>query len=213
MRARLRADVFHALTNEVRARGTGRWPAREASPRRPPTPQDSKPPELPHDNLILNELIREYLEYNGYKSASSVLVAGPRPPDNARQRPDSLRTSLAATESGQPADPPFSREFLAEQVNLRSSDPNVRSVPLLYAVLNRLRNAGGDGAGTRAPAHTRPAAERGWGQGSAEAPAARAAVAGGGPPPTGADPAYDTTGAAGSEADGSRPRVREGTGA
>ena len=37
----------------------------------------SKPkPQLPHENLLINELIRDYLEFNGYKYTCSVLLAG-----------------------------------------------------------------------------------------------------------------------------------------
>ena len=33
-------------------------------------------PQLSQDNFLINELIREYLDFNGYKHASSVLLAG-----------------------------------------------------------------------------------------------------------------------------------------
>ena len=53
IKARIRAEVFNALNEEG----------------------DSKP-QLSNENLIINELIREYLDFNKYKYASSVLVAG-----------------------------------------------------------------------------------------------------------------------------------------
>jgi len=53
LRARMRAEVFSAL-NE---------------------PTDSCP-EVSRENFLINELIREYLDFNHYKYASSVLTAG-----------------------------------------------------------------------------------------------------------------------------------------
>ena len=53
LRARIRAEVFSALND----------------------PTDSRP-EVSHENFLINELIREYLDFNHYKYASSVLAAG-----------------------------------------------------------------------------------------------------------------------------------------
>jgi len=53
LRARIRAEVFSALND----------------------PTDSRP-EVSRENFLINELIREYLEFNHYKYASSVLTAG-----------------------------------------------------------------------------------------------------------------------------------------
>jgi lisH domain-containing protein FOPNL len=50
-KAKIRAEVFTALDSEA----TG------------------KPP-LSHENMIINEMIREYLEYNRYYNSSSVLI-------------------------------------------------------------------------------------------------------------------------------------------
>jgi lisH domain-containing protein FOPNL len=33
-------------------------------------------PKLPHENLLINELIREYLEFNEYKFTNSVFIKG-----------------------------------------------------------------------------------------------------------------------------------------
>ena len=33
-------------------------------------------PKLPHENLLINELIREYLEFNDYKFTNSVFMKG-----------------------------------------------------------------------------------------------------------------------------------------
>ncbi|XP_074741588.1 centrosomal protein 20 isoform X4 [Strix uralensis] len=53
IKARIRAEVFNALDDQSEPR-----------------------PPLSHENLLINELIREYLEYNKYKYAASVLTAG-----------------------------------------------------------------------------------------------------------------------------------------
>ena len=53
LRAQIRAEVFGALNN----------------------PSDSQP-EVSRENFLINELIREYLDFNNYKYASSVLTAG-----------------------------------------------------------------------------------------------------------------------------------------
>nr|XP_020758608.1 lisH domain-containing protein FOPNL-like isoform X2 [Odocoileus virginianus texanus] len=52
LKARVRAEVFSALDDESE-------------------PQ----PSLSHENFLINELIREYLEFNKYKYTASVLIA------------------------------------------------------------------------------------------------------------------------------------------
>ncbi|OXB68864.1 hypothetical protein ASZ78_002279 [Callipepla squamata] len=52
IKARIRAEVFNALDDQSEPR-----------------------PPLSHENLLINELIREYLEFNKYKYAASVLTA------------------------------------------------------------------------------------------------------------------------------------------
>uniref|UniRef100_A0A8C9DLR0 Centrosomal protein 20 n=1 Tax=Prolemur simus TaxID=1328070 RepID=A0A8C9DLR0_PROSS len=52
LRARIRAEVFNALDDDGEPR-----------------------PSLSHENLLINELIREYLEFNKYKYTTSVLIA------------------------------------------------------------------------------------------------------------------------------------------
>uniref|UniRef100_A0A8C0DD40 Centrosomal protein 20 n=1 Tax=Balaenoptera musculus TaxID=9771 RepID=A0A8C0DD40_BALMU len=52
LKARIRAEVFNALDDESEPR-----------------------PSLSHENLLINELIREYLEFNKYKYTASVLIA------------------------------------------------------------------------------------------------------------------------------------------
>lgn len=53
IKARMRAEVFNALDDQ-------------SVPR----------PALSHENLLINELIREYLDYNKYKYTASVLTSG-----------------------------------------------------------------------------------------------------------------------------------------
>nr|XP_027325129.1 centrosomal protein 20 isoform X3 [Anas platyrhynchos] len=52
IRANIRAEVFHALDDQSEPR-----------------------PPLSRENLLINELVREYLEYNKYKYTASVLTA------------------------------------------------------------------------------------------------------------------------------------------
>uniref|UniRef100_A0A8D2DFY9 Centrosomal protein 20 n=1 Tax=Sciurus vulgaris TaxID=55149 RepID=A0A8D2DFY9_SCIVU len=56
LKARIRAEVFSALDDDREPR-----------------------PTLSHENLLINELIREYLEFNKYKYTASVLTAGDHP--------------------------------------------------------------------------------------------------------------------------------------
>lgn len=57
--------------------------------------QSERPPQLSRENLLINELIREYLEYNKYKYTASVF--GPE-------------TGLSGA--------PLERTFLADELNL-----------------------------------------------------------------------------------------------
>ncbi len=72
IKARIRAEIFAALDD-----------------------QDVPKPKLSNENIILNELIREYCEYNGYRHTLSVLLS----------------------ESGQPIKKAFPREFIASELN------------------------------------------------------------------------------------------------
>ncbi|XP_077172851.1 centrosomal protein 20 isoform X1 [Paroedura picta] len=98
IKARIRAEVFNALDDQNELR-----------------------PPLSHENLLINELIREYLEFNKYKYAASVLVA----------------------ESGQP-DVPLDRDFLVKELNL-VEEPSSRAVPLLYGIVAQLLQADQEG--------------------------------------------------------------------
>ncbi|XP_028299600.1 centrosomal protein 20 [Gouania willdenowi] len=98
LKARIRAEVFSAL-NEQR---------------------EPRPP-LSHENLLINELIREYLEFNQYRNTASVLTA----------------------ESGQP-EVPLSRHFLSEELKV-AEDANSKSVPLLYGLVSHFVHSADDG--------------------------------------------------------------------
>ncbi|EDK97392.1 RIKEN cDNA 0610037P05 [Mus musculus] len=88
LKARIRAEVFNALDDDREPR-----------------------PSLSHENLLINELIREYLEFNKYKYTASVLIA----------------------ESGQPV-VPLDRQFLIRELNAFEESKD-NSIPLLYGIL------------------------------------------------------------------------------
>ena len=54
MKAYMRAEVFQALERE----------------------NTERKPKQSNENLLINELIKEYLEFNSYKHTASVLKAG-----------------------------------------------------------------------------------------------------------------------------------------
>ncbi|NXS08695.1 FOPNL protein, partial [Neodrepanis coruscans] len=95
IKARIRAEVFNALDDQSEPR-----------------------PALSHENLLINELIREYLEYNKYKYTASVLTA----------------------ECGQP-EVPLDRQFLAKELNV-VEDTSGKSVPLLYGIISHFLHGG-----------------------------------------------------------------------
>lgn len=70
-------------------------------------------PESP--NFVINELIKEYLDFNGYKNTSDVL----------------------SVESGQPLKR-ANRNDLEAVLNVHSG-PNAKQVPLLYSIVSNLR--------------------------------------------------------------------------
>ena len=71
---------------------------------------DDKPqPKLSNENLIINALIKEYLDYNSYLHTSSVFQA----------------------ESGQPK---LDRNFITSQLNIIETNQS-QQVPLLYSLI------------------------------------------------------------------------------
>lgn len=93
VRAIMRERIFKAISSDAQAK-----------------------PKLSNENLIINELIREYLIYNNYLHSNSVLLA----------------------ESGQPHEPPFDRNFIAKELNIVEENSSKR-IPLLYSILFGLK--------------------------------------------------------------------------
>lgn len=93
IKARIRAEIFQVLDA-----------------------QDVPKPPVSNVNLVLNELIREYLEYNNYRHSLAVFIP----------------------ETGQPEQPPFSRNFLEDQFELAQTEGQPE-VPLLYELMARLK--------------------------------------------------------------------------
>ena len=91
IRAKIRAEVFTALDSDVAGK-----------------------PKLSNENMIINEMIREYLEYNRYYNTSSVLIA----------------------ESGQPVEPPFDKEYLQKKLSVAGGS---KGTPLLYEIIFGLK--------------------------------------------------------------------------
>ncbi|XP_077980530.1 centrosomal protein 20-like [Glandiceps talaboti] len=100
IKARIRAEVFNALDDQT----------------------DPRPP-LTNENMLINELIREYLEFNKYKYTESVLLA----------------------ESGQPSTP-LDRQFLTNELNI-AEDRDTATVPLLYGIVAHFLSRSKDGSG------------------------------------------------------------------
>lgn len=77
---------------------------------------DNKPkPKLSDENLLLNELIREYLQFNNYLNTNSVFMA----------------------ESGQPINA-LDRNIIAKELNI-TEDASSKKVPLLYGIIFGLK--------------------------------------------------------------------------
>ena len=73
---------------------------------------DDKPQQqLSNDNLIINELIKEYLIYNNYLHSASVFQA----------------------ETGQPKDK-LGRDFIANHLNIIETNSS-KQIPLLYSII------------------------------------------------------------------------------
>ena len=88
LKAQVRTEVFQALDD-------------------PSTPK----PQINNENLLINELIREYLIFNNYNYTDTVLVA----------------------EAGQP-EVQLARSFLCKELNVQDTKQSSQ-VPLLYSLL------------------------------------------------------------------------------
>ncbi len=60
--------------------------------------------------MIINVMIREYLEYNRYYNTSSVLIA----------------------ESGQPVEPPFDKDYLYKKLSVAGCS---KGTPIFYEII------------------------------------------------------------------------------
>ena len=81
---------------------------------------DKALPKLSPDNLIINALIKEYLDYNNYLHTSSVFMA----------------------ESGQPKEK-LDKNFVTSQLNIIESNQS-QKVPLLYSIIFGLKKQDDD---------------------------------------------------------------------
>ncbi|EGD78193.1 LisH domain-containing protein C16orf63 [Salpingoeca rosetta] len=89
LKAQFRAEVYNTLTRDH---------------------LEAVAPNLPPENYLINELIREYLEFNGYNNTHAVLVA----------------------ESRQPTER-LTRQHMADQVGV-SETAQTQQLPLLYSM-------------------------------------------------------------------------------
>eukprot|EP00823_Brevimastigomonas_motovehiculus_P005724 TRINITY_DN4266_c3_g1_i1.p1 TRINITY_DN4266_c3_g1~~TRINITY_DN4266_c3_g1_i1.p1 ORF type:complete len:308 (+),score=92.18 TRINITY_DN4266_c3_g1_i1:97-1020(+) len=93
IRAKLRAEIFNAMDDH-----------------------DLPKPKLCNENLFINELIREYFEYNKYNHTLSVFLA----------------------ETGQPIEKPFPRSYMTHSLHLAESERSSQ-LPLLYSIVALLQ--------------------------------------------------------------------------
>eukprot|EP00033_Pygsuia_biforma_P003259 GCRY01003571.1.p1 GENE.GCRY01003571.1~~GCRY01003571.1.p1 ORF type:complete len:125 (+),score=11.79 GCRY01003571.1:246-620(+) len=93
LRAQLREQIFKALETDV-----------------------GEKPKLSHDNVIINDLIREYLLYNNYHHSLSVFLP----------------------ETGQPAES-LDRETICRDLGLRETGGS-QDLPLLYGIIGALQH-------------------------------------------------------------------------
>ena len=117
IRSSLRAEAFIALQQ------AGESNAAEESP----SGEGGKLPLRP-ENAVINELIREYLEFNGYSGTASVLE---------------IEAGIS-TNSGDDKDNELCREMMKielgvnENVNEKRAERS-KSVPLLYGIVDALK--------------------------------------------------------------------------
>ncbi|KAF4725964.1 hypothetical protein FOZ63_034159, partial [Perkinsus olseni] len=116
VRAQLRAEIFNTL-NDTEGR-------------------DSIPAP-PRENVIINELIREYFEFNGYHHSLSTFTAG----KSNNLRPD----VTCSSESGTPQERPFSREFLQQEIGAHPALAE-GPMPLMYKLVPCRRVKGDEGS-------------------------------------------------------------------
>lgn len=91
IRAKVRAEIFNSLNDQPK--------------------EKSKEKQLSNENLIINELIREYLIFNNYNQTLSVFLP----------------------ETSQPVKPPFDRSYISKKLKVLE-DRNSKELPLLYGL-------------------------------------------------------------------------------
>ncbi|KRW99350.1 hypothetical protein PPERSA_02462 [Pseudocohnilembus persalinus] len=89
IRAKIRAEIFQTLND-----------------------QPSQKPKLSENNMIINELIREYLVYNDYQHSAAVFIP----------------------ETGQNQGPQLNRQYIVEKLKIYQ-DQNTKDLPLLYGLV------------------------------------------------------------------------------
>lgn len=105
LKSRIRSEIYHCLEANV-----------------PSDPHlATVDAEMPEENVMINELIREYLAFNGYTNTLSVFLPEARV---SRQ-------------------PTLERVFLQSELGLRAEDPQASrtSLPLLYGAVSKLRRS------------------------------------------------------------------------
>ena len=91
IRAKVRAEIFNSLNEQPK--------------------ENQKQKQLSNENMLINELIREYLIFNNYNNTLSVFLP----------------------ESSQPVKPPFDRSYISKKLKVLE-DKNSRELPLLYGL-------------------------------------------------------------------------------
>lgn len=91
IRAKVRAEIFNSLNDQSK--------------------EKNKQKLLSNENLIINELIREYLIFNNYNHTLSVFLP----------------------ETSQPVKPPFDRSYISKKIKVLE-DKNSRELPLIYGL-------------------------------------------------------------------------------
>ena len=132
IKARMRAEVFKTLEDK-----------------------DIPTPRADDDTLFLNEIVREYLHFHGYRHALDVFVAEAGIPEDSNDRLD--------------------RDFMAEHMRMRETEHSTR-LPLLYAMLSEMRTVRNRGTQQRisSPIKLRsPIPDEQRGPGSSDIPSGR----------------------------------------
>lgn len=117
VKASLRAAIFKSLCDVTNETSPSSAAAAPGDRQLLPSPNDiltsTQPPPPPPENALINELIKEYLAFNGLEHSLAVFQLEARVPNSA-----------------------VPRRVLATELRLAGAPPEV---PLLYAMLNESR--------------------------------------------------------------------------